>query len=325
MQWGIIGPGNIAREFAEDLKYVESEKCKIGPVLGNRPEHTEEFVKNFGGHTTKDIDELIHAKPDAVYIATPHPLHYEEALACLQNKIPVLCEKPLAINHTQVSGLVQASKENNTFLLEGLWTRFLPSFEFLFNIIESGTIGDILNVHADMSFIAEKDKNNRFFNPELGGGSLLDVGIYAIYLGYLLLGNPDKIFACGKVNESRIDETCGITLKYKEGRYAMLESSIITQTQNSAWIYGSDGTIRIKRPWTEQPEKIDVRINNESSFNHIPSWPGRGFQYEVEEVIKCLKSGRIESDILPHSASIDVVKIMDEVRSQLNIVYPHDN
>ena len=105
----------------------------------------------------------------------------------------------------------------------------------------------------------------------------------------------------------------------------MLESSIITQTQNSAWIYGSDGTIRIKRPWTEQPEKIDVRINNESSFDHIPSWPGRGFQYEVEEVIKCLRSGKIESDILPHTASVDVVKIMDEVRAQLNIVYPHDD
>ena len=322
MQWGIIGPGNIAKEFAGDLKYVENEKCEIGAVLGNHPDATAAFVKDNGGFVINNINDLLTHRPDAVYIATPHPLHYEQALFCLENKIPVLCEKPLAINEKQVSALIDAAQKNNTFLMEGLWTRFLPSFEFLFSIIQSDTIGQILHVHADMSFIAEKDKTNRFFNPELGGGSLLDVGVYTIYLSYLLLGNPDEIFACGKVNESNIDETCGITLKYNDGKYAMLESSIITQTQNSAWIYGSKGTIRIKRPWTEHPEKIDVRITNAPSREHYPSWQGRGFQYEVDEVIKCLRQNKIESSILPHSASADVVKIMDAVRSQLNIIYP---
>jgi predicted dehydrogenase len=322
MRWGIIGPGNIAKEFAEDLKYVEGEKCEIGPVLGHEFEHTEGFAQRFGGLPIKDVDEFLNTKPDAVYIATPHPLHFDQALVCLENKIPVLCEKPLAINEKQVSGLINASLKNETFLMEGMWTRFLPSFQFLFNIIQSGTIGKILHLHADMSFIAERDKNNRFFNPELGGGSLLDVGVYAIYLGYFLLGNPDKIFACGKVNESHIDETCGVTFKYNNGNYAMLESSIITQTEGSAWIYGSEGTIRIKKPWTEHPEKIDIIINSESSLKHIPSWRGRGFQYEVDEVIKCLDKSRIESDILPHKASLEVVSIMDKVRSQLGIAYP---
>ncbi len=323
MNWGIIGPGNIAHKFAEDLKYVTDKACNVGPVLGKEILQTETFVKNYkGAVTVSTIDDFISAKPEAVYIATPHPLHYEQALKCLQNKIPVLCEKPLAINSKQVTELTSTSKQNNTFLMEGMWTRFLPSFQFLFNIIQSGTIGNVLNLHADMSFIAQKDKGNRFYNPELGGGSLLDVGVYPVYLSYFLLGNPDEIFACGKVNESHIDETCGITLKYKNGNYAMLESSIITQTEGSAWIYGDEGTMHIKKPWTEQPEKIEVIINNESSFKHIPSWQGRGFQYEVEEVIKCLNEEKIESDILPHQSSIDVVKIMDEVRSQLNIIYP---
>jgi len=322
MKWGIIGPGNIAKDFAEDLKYVESTVCEVGPVLGHEMESTENFTKNSGGKAVNNIDDFLSAKPDAAYIATPHPLHFEHTLACLENKIPVLCEKPLAINEKQVSGLINASQQNKTFLMEGMWTRFLPSFQFLFNIIQSGTIGEIVHLHADMSFIAEKDKSNRFFNPELGGGSLLDVGVYPIYLSYFLLGSPDAIFACGKISESHIDETCGMMLKYKNGNYAMLESSIITQTEGSAWIYGRDGTIRIKKPWTEQPEKIEVIINNETSFKHIPSWQGRGFQYEIEETIKCLKEGKIESDILPHQSSIDVVKIMDEVRSQLNIVYP---
>jgi predicted dehydrogenase len=322
MQWGIIGPGNIAKEFAEDLQYVESKKCFVGAVLGHAHEHTKAFVQNSGGFVTQTIQAFANTKPGAVYIATPHPLHFEQALICLENKIPVLCEKPLALNEKQVAVLVEASQKNRTFLMEGLWTRFLPSFQFLFNIIQSGTIGKILHLHADMSFIAEKNKNNRFFNPDLGGGSLLDVGVYSIYLAYFLLGNPDKIFACGKVNDAHIDETCGVTLKYNNGTYAMLESSIITQTEGSAWIYGSEGTIRIKKPWTEQPENIEVIINNESSFKHFPSWQGRGFQYEVEEVIKCLVENKIESEILPHSASINVVKIMDEVRTQLNIIYP---
>lgn len=322
MRWGIIGPGNIAKEFVHDLQYVEIEQCELGAVLGQKPEQTEEFVRNFGGVKANTINDFLNSKPDVVYIATPHPLHFEQALVCLEHKIPVLCEKPLAINEKQVSGLINASKANKTFLMEGMWTRFLPSFQFLFSIIQAGTIGDILHLHADMSFIAEKDKSNRFFNPELGGGSLLDVGIYTIYLAYFLLGNPDKIFACGKINEVHIDETCGITLTYNNGNYAMLESSIVTQTEGSAWIYGSEGTIRIKKPWTERPEKIEVIINYESSFKHIPSWHGRGFQFEVDEVIKCIKEGKVESDILPHSASLNVVKIMDEVRSQLNIIYP---
>ena len=323
MKWGIIGPGNIAKEFAQDLKYVEKEECFVGPVLGKEQQQTNEFAAQFNGAVSvNSFDALLREKPDAVYIATPHSLHHRQAIECLNNKIPVLCEKPLAINQNQVTEIVAASSNNNTFLMEGMWTRFLPSFQFLLNIIQSNTIGKVLNLHADMSFIAEKDKGNRFFNPELGGGSLLDLGIYPIYLSYFLLGNPNTIFACGKINESNIDETCGITLKYNNGNYAMLESSIITQMEGSAWIYGTDGTIRVKKPWTEQPEKIEVIVNNESSFKHIPSWQGRGFQYEVEEVINCLNEGKIESDILPHQSSINVIKIMDEVRRQLNIIYP---
>ena len=323
MKWGIIGPGNIAHDFANDLNYVEGSQCSVGPVLGKHRDHTDEFVKKYNGAVAADdINAFLNEKPDATYIATPHPLHYEHTMICLKNKIPVLCEKPLAINEKQVRELTVASKKNNTFLMEGMWTRFLPSFHFLFNIIQSKIIGEVLHLHADMSFIAEKDKNNRFFNPELGGGSLLDVGIYPIYLSYFLLGNPAEIFACGKINESHIDETCGVALKYKNGTYAMVESSIVTQTEGSAWIYGSEGTIRVKKPWTEQPEKIEVIINNESSFKHVPSWQGRGFQYEVEEVIKCLNKNYIESEILPHQSSIDVVKIMDAVRKQLGIVYP---
>src|ERR1700759_1263333 len=117
MRWGIIGPGNIAKEFAEDLKHVKSTKCEVGPVLGSKPEHTQEFVQKFGGIPANDINEFLNNKPDAVYIATPHPLHHEQALECLNKKIPVLCEKPLAINEKQVSDLVNASKKNNTFLM----------------------------------------------------------------------------------------------------------------------------------------------------------------------------------------------------------------
>jgi len=194
MKWGIIGPGNIAKEFAEDLQYVRSKKCVIGPVLGKDFENTQEFVDTFhGALAAKTIYEFIKAAPDAAYIATPHPLHFTQTMACLENKIPVLCEKPLALNLRQVTALTDASKRNNTFLMEGMWTRFLPSFQFLLNVIKSGTIGEVLHVHADLSFIAgEVREPQRNLPRALIGGTLAVIAIYLLanlaYLTVLPIG-----------------------------------------------------------------------------------------------------------------------------------------
>ena len=183
--WGIIGPGNIACQFAADLQLLEKPQ-PIFAVLSHRKESAAEFAAEWKikGSYTGLAEFLQHPGLNAVYIATPHPHHFDQALACLEKGLPVLCEKPLTLNAEQTGLLIKASQKNKTFLMEGLWIRFLPAIRQLLSIIDQGMIGNIVSINASISFKADQDEDNRFFNPELGGGSLLDLGIYPIFLAY---------------------------------------------------------------------------------------------------------------------------------------------
>ncbi|RYF98323.1 MAG: Gfo/Idh/MocA family oxidoreductase [Chitinophagaceae bacterium] len=228
LRWGIIGPGSIARDFADDLKLAPG-KQKVTSVLSHRRESATEFAEEYhiGSIHTELSDFIKEREFDVVYIATPHPLHYEEAKQCLLNGIPVLCEKPMVMNSGQAAELLDLSKEKNTFLLEGMWIRFLPSIKKVLALIASGEIGSVISVKASMSFLAPKDPSSRYFNPELGGGSLLDLGIYPVFLAQLVLGTPSVIKANGKLSAQGIDETCSMLFQYPGGEHASLESSII--------------------------------------------------------------------------------------------------
>jgi predicted dehydrogenase len=323
-KWGIIGPGSIARDFTDDLKYVNRPQ-KITAVLSHREESARKFAEEFKIQAYyTDINRFLQeADIDAVYIASPHTSHYEQTLACLHRQIPVLCEKPLVINAEQAKNLVEAAEENNTFLLEGMWIRFLPSIHKLLDLIASGAIGKLVSVKASMSYKAPEDPENRYYNPELGGGSLLDLGIYPVFLSTLLMGKPDRIHAVGKLSDEGIDETCAVLFKYDDGRHAMLESSIITQTELSAEIAGDNGVIKILSPWNEKPESIRVTMYDEdrTATDYPCEWEGRGFQYEVEEVLSCLNNKQIYSNQYSHQFSLDVMEIMDKIRKQLHVTY----
>jgi len=321
--WGIIGPGEIANAFTDDFQYVKEAECKLGPVFGKTFEHSKELADKHGGKAVQTIEELIAERPDAVYIATPHPMHHPHTLQCLENHIPVLCEKPLALNSEQVNHMIDTANQHQTFLMEGMWTRFLPSLELVLKTIHDQTIGEVLHIRADMSYVAPKDPSNRYFNPKLGGGSLLDLGIYPVYLSYLLLGKPISIHAAGKVNKDHIDETCGTMLVYEHGVYTQSMSSIITHTETFASIYGSKGTIHIRKPWTETPENIEVILHEtESTSTYALKWAGRGFQFEMDEVIRCVRAQQTESSLLPHETSRRIIAIIDNIREQLHIEYP---
>jgi scyllo-inositol 2-dehydrogenase (NADP+) len=326
-RWAIIGPGNIAKEFAHDLSYIKNSHHRISAVIAKDMDDAMEFAaeQNVPAYYD-DINEwLKNPEADAVYIATPHTLHYAQTLQCLEHKIPVLCEKPLAINAQQVREMVEASQRNQTFLLEGMWIRFLPSMYKVLSLIEKGTIGSIVNIKADMSYRAPYEPEGRFFNPELGGGSLLDLGVYPIFLSLLLLGKPSRISASGKLSELGIDETCAALLSYEHGRYTIAESSIITQTSKDAVIYGDKGLIRIERQWNEKPSGITVESHDGTIMKYPCEWEGRGFQYEIEEVYACLDQNKIESDKITHQFSIDLIETMDEIRRQINVKYPVEN
>lgn len=324
--WGIIGPGNIATEFAHDLDLIKSAQHRVGAVLSRSIERAAEFAeKENAPQYFDDFDKFLDkARVDAVYIATPHPMHYEETLRCLQHKIPVLCEKPLAMNSREVQEMVDASVSNNTFLMEGMWIRFLPSIGKVLSLIESNAIGKIISIKADMSYKAPYDPESRYFNPSLGGGSLLDLGIYPVFLTHLLLGKPSSIKATARLSEKHIDEACAALFNYGNQSYAIVESSLVTETALRATIYGETGSIHIGRPWNEKPSKIIVRSYDGEEHHYPCEWEGHGLQYEAEEVQRCVRQGKLYSDQLCHQFSLDLVATLDAIRQQTYIRYPAD-
>lgn len=324
--WGVIGPGNIATTFANDIDLIQPVRHRIGAVLSHSLEKAADFAdKEDAPRYFDQLDLFVQeAKVDAVYIATPHPLHHEATLQCLQHKIPVLCEKPLAMNYAQVQEMVAAAAQHQTFLLEGMWIRFLPSIQQILELIDGGAIGKVLSVRADLSFKAPYEPDSRYFDPEKGGGSLLDLGIYPVFLAHLLLGKPTGIRAHARLSHQQIDDACVAILEYGNDAYATIESSLVIQTANTASIYGDKGRILIDAPWNEKPSRI-VLTPYEGDEQVFPcDWEGHGLQFEAEEVCRCVRANQLYSEHFCHAFSLDLVSTLDAIRQQTHIVYPAD-
>jgi predicted dehydrogenase len=322
LNWGIIGPGNIAHDFAPDLELVRPAQ-KIKAVLGHTEESAHTFSREFNvpGVFT-DLDTFVNeAGIDIAYIATPHPKHYEQALACLQKKIHILCEKPMTINAEQAAKLIAMSEKNKCFLMEAMWIRFLPSIEKVLDFIKAGAIGKIVSIKASMGFKAPKDDNSRYFNPALGGGSLLDLGIYPVFLAQLLLGQAKEIKAIGTLTDKGIDQSCAILLNYKNGSHAILESSLVSQSDIPAEIAGEKGILRILNPWFEKSLGVELQPYDKEKIFYPCEWEGHGLQFEITEVLRCLQNNQVESELFSHAFSRQLSETMDEIRSQVKISY----
>jgi len=236
----------------------------------------------------------------------------------------VLCEKPITINTEQLQSLIRASQSRQVFLLEGMWIRFLPSIKQVLDMIACNQVGDIISVQANMSFKAPRDDNNRYFNPDLGGGSLLDLGVYPVFLASLLLGKPDVIRATGRLTDKGIDEACAMLFQYRSGQYAILESTLVAQTDLTATIYGSKGYIKILANWNEKPEAIETALYNGDKIRIPLHWEGRGFQFEVAETARCIEQKQIFSPMLDHQFSLDIMKTMDAIKDAIHVKYEAD-
>lgn len=321
-KWGVIGPGNIAEDFVSDLSLIGDPYCSIAAVYAPREASAAAFAEEHQvDQFFTNLDEFVRIEMGAVYIASPHTFHFEQSLKCLEHNIPVLCEKPVTINTEQLTELIALSKKNNTFLMEGMWTRFLPSIHKVLELLQDKSIGDIVCIKGSMSYKAPEDPGNRYFNPELGGGSLLDLGIYPVFLATLIAGKPIAINASAVLSDKGIDEYCSVLLQYSNGRFASLESSIVTQSDLVAEIHGTKGKIKILSPWNEKPAGIELDIYNEKKITFPCKWQGHGFQFEVMEVIRLIRKGEIESPQMPHAFSLTMMEIMDEVRNQVNVKY----
>lgn len=325
VNWGIIGLGNIAAKFCDDLMLLPN--ATIHAVASRSKEKAEDFAgkykATFAYGSYQDILEC--PDLDVIYIATPHHLHCENTLMCLEKGIPVLCEKPLALNAKQVNRMLAKVAEKDVFLMEALWTRFLPQTLKVMELIDAGAIGGVHSIKADFGFQAKFDSAGRVFNQALGGGSLMDVGIYPVFLALLIMGKPTEIQAVASIGETKVDENCGLLFKYDSGQLAILHSSIIANTETEAFIYGENGTIHIPSRWHGPISCINILRKDKVTEQISIANEGNGYTYEAKEVMSCLKEGKRQSLFLPHNFSLTLIKTLDEIRRKAGICYPQDD
>lgn len=323
VKWGIIGCGNIAHKFAHDLALVSN--VTLAAVASRNLEKAQEFAKKHHSIKAYDSYEQLISDPsvDIIYIATPHTSHAEISIKAMENKKHVLCEKPLALNSKDASAIISKSIETECFFMEALWTRFNPTFKAIKKCIEENEIGDVKYINADFSFLSEKSLDSRVLNVRLGGGSILDIGIYPVFLAYSLLGIPANILAATLFHEvTSCDMQTSMIFSYKDAQ-AMLYSGFVSKAPLEAKISGSNGQIHIEEPWHAASGYTITKGNDVKKVN-LPI-VGLGYTYEIEECHKCLNNSLTESSLWSHQNSLDLISILDEVRQLTKVKYPQES
>lgn len=320
-RWGILGLGKIAHKFAQDLQLVEN--AELYAVASRSQERANEYAEKYNATYAFDSYEALAKceEIDAIYIATPHATHLENALLCLENKVPVLCEKAFAMNTRQVKKMIAAAKENDTFLMEALWTRFIPAYQKMLEKIDAGEIGKVINLKADFSFKAPFVPERRVFNRNLGGGALLDIGIYPVFFALSILGKPQQIKAIATFGQSNVDESCAMIFEYPDGQLAMLDSSFRHLSNTEAYIYGEKGTILLPSRF-HQPTQIHTNYYDKPTETLEMPYIGNGYYHEAIEVMECVQKGQKESELMSLNFSLDLMETLDAVRKEAGIHYP---
>ncbi|MEM6697038.1 MAG: Gfo/Idh/MocA family oxidoreductase [Bacteroidota bacterium] len=326
IHWGIIGLGKIAKKFAKDIQAAKN--AKLYAVASRSLEKAEEFAQEYNADRAfGSYEDLLNcSEVDAVYIATPHPYHHQHTLLCLEAGMPVLCEKPFAINEWQVQEMIDKAKEKKVFLMEALWTQFLPSMAKVKELIAADVIGEVLSVRADFGFKAPYLPEKRLFNRELGGGALLDIGIYPVFLALFLLGYPDEIVALAKIGETQVDEEIGMSFGYKSGQMAHLHSTLMARTNTEAFIYGTKGTIHLPERWfITVGMTIKLYGQQEEDFQTINfDYVAGGFEYEIEEASRCILEGKLEHEKMSWDFSLQLIRLLDAIREKIGLRYQED-
>lgn len=312
--WGIIGLGNIANKFAQTLNAMNEVEL-IGVASRNKSK-SEVFGEIYGVNLNKcygSYEELVRDEEvEVIYIAVPHVFHKELSILCLKNKKAVLCEKPVAMDENEIREVINIAKQYNVFFMEAMKTRFLPINQKVKSWIDEGRIGDVHLLQADYGFKAQYDPNNRLFKKELGGGSLLDVGIYNIsYSSFIIGTSPTNIYSNSSLGKTGVDENTSVILSYKDGKQALLYSSINIDTVRTAHIIGTKG--RISVPIFSNADTASIIIEGTEEKIHIP-FQINGMEYQIREVVNCLNNGKVQSEIMSWNDSIEIMKIMDDIK-----------
>ena len=319
-RWGILGTGSIAHKFAGGL--LSARNGELVAVGSRTQESADAFGEEFAIPRRHGSYEALAADSDvdAVYISSPHPMHKANSLLCLRGGKAVLCEKPFAVNQRDAREVAEFARANGLFCMEAMWTRFLPALVRMREILAEGTIGDVRMVLADFSFRCGWNPEGRLLNPQLAGGGLLDVGVYCVSLASMVLGEPSQVTSLAHLGETGVDEHSGVLFGYEGGELAVLVSGVRTMTPMEATICGTEGRIRLHHPWWKC-DRLTLTVGGSDETLDLP-FEGNGYNYEAEEVGRCLAAGKTESDVMPLDETLRVVGLMDKIRDLWGLKYP---
>jgi predicted dehydrogenase len=320
-KWGILAPGKMSAKFTNGLKLLDNVELY---AVGSRDiARSKQFAGEFGFQKSYGSYEELASDPDldVVYIASPHSHHYEHTMLCLKNKKAVICEKAFALNSREVEEMIAEAAKQKIFLMEALWPPFQPIYKKTNELIKSDAAGKILHLDARFSFQAPFDPMERKFNLSLGGGSLLDIGIYPVIDALYFMGVPDEIFAKASFSKTGSEDSVSVIFGYKDGRMASLYSSFKTDSGIGCDLLCEKGNLFFSRGRDmSQLLKVAMYGKENKEYSLLPD--GMGYQYEAIEVMKCLDEGKLQSNVVPHSFSSDLMKTLDRIRQTAGISFP---
>jgi predicted dehydrogenase len=320
-RWGILAPGKMSAKFTRGLKLIDNVELY---AVGSRDiKRAKQFASEFGFQKAYGSYEELAADSnvDVIYIASPHSFHYEHVMLCLKNRKAVICEKAFGLNYSEVKEMTDEAARQKVFLMEALWPPFQPLYRKTIDILASGEAGKIIHLNARFAFQAPFVATDRKFNLALGGGSLLDIGIYSIIDALSFLGIPDEVTAKATFSETGSEDSVSIIFGYKDRRMATIYSSFRTAAGIGCDLLCENGNLYFSRE-RDMSQKLRVALNGKEpeEFSLLPE--GMGYHYEAVEVMKCLDEGKLESEIVPHSFSLDLMATLDRIRQAAGIVFP---
>ncbi|MFF7213672.1 Gfo/Idh/MocA family protein [Streptomyces sp. NPDC008238] len=326
VRWGILATGGIAASFAEDLRELKDD-AEIVAVGSRRIESARAFADRFGiprayGSWTELADD---DGVDVVYVATPHSAHRVAAGLCLRAGRSVLCEKPFTVNAVEARELADLARAHGRFLMEAMWTYCNPVVRRLTELVADGAVGEVRSVHADFGLGGPFEPGHRLLDPALGGGALLDLGVYPVSFAHLLLGEPDEVQAWAHLTEQGVDDNTGMLLGYDSGAMAVLSCSLTADTAQTAVVTGSKGRIEVPASFFHPDRFVLHREGREPEEFGAPDDGLRGLQHEAAEVMRCLRAGERESPLVPLEGSLAVMRTLDTVRDRIGVRYPGED
>jgi Predicted dehydrogenases and related proteins len=326
IRWGILGCGKIAHKFAADLKLVKN--AELVAVGAREQSKASEFANDFQVKSTHNSYEALVQNPDvdAIYIATPHSHHHEHALLCLNHGKAVLCEKAFAINHREAHEMISLARSKGIFIMEAFWTRFLPHYQIVKKYLAEEKLGAIKSIRAEFGFKPTPPVSPRLYDPALGGGSLLDIGVYPVFLALDILGKPDFIDAAMTPSSTGMDEQCSIQFRYANGAMAQLFSSFSSNMATGADINGTDGRLRMTHRFHGPTTSLEFYpgIIDSREMISFESAKGNGYEYEAQHVTDCLLKRLTESPMRTHADTLLLMETLDIIRGKCGIIYPAD-